>query len=391
MCVETKKLKLKGILLVSVTMKINKHTAKLIVEELREVISEHINFISQDGTIIYSTDSKRISTYHEAGYISVRDNKVIEVYADSEYVGCKKGINLPVNFNGEVIASIGITGDLQAVRKYGAIIRKMTEILLKETYNQQVKKEKRERTRYYLEDLISNADPTNLNLLSANNELVKDKEILEKVICIGKLANSNILIELWDNIYKLLEHYFSESYLFSVSSKEILIYQYEKPKLAFKSVLKSFTDALAAKTGLQFSFGLSEIFQDVEQSHNMYEQAEVAWQWGHLAKLESNIFSYQRFDIELLLSSLNEKVLFNYRRLVLNKLLAKENYHLYANLIKAYVQSNGSLTACAEKLFIHKNTVQYRLNRLYQITGYNPQNLVDLMKLYLAFLVDPSK
>lgn len=371
-------------------MKINKHTAKLIVEELREVISEHINFIGKDGTIIYSTDSKRIGTYHEAGYISVRDNKVIEVYANSEYVGSKKGINLPVNFNGEVIASIGITGDLQAVRKYGAIIRKMTEILLKETYNQQVKKEKRERTRYYLEDLISNASPTNLNLLSSNSELVKDKELLEKVICIGKIEASNIFVELWDTIYKLLEHYFSESYLFSVSFKEILIYQYEKPALSIKTTLSSFAKDLAEKTGFQFSFGLSESFQDVEQSHNMYEQAEVAWQWGHLTKLESNIFSYRHFDIELLLSSLDEKVLYNYQRLVLNDLLSKENYHLYANLIKTYVQSNGSLTTCAEKLFIHKNTVQYRLNRLYQITGYNPQNLVDLVKLYLAFLVNPT-
>lgn len=371
-------------------MKINKHTAKLIVEELREVISEHINFISQDGTIIYSTNSKRIGSYHEAGNISVRDNKVIEVYADSEYIGCKKGINLPVNFNGEVIASIGITGDVQAVRKYGAIIRKMTEILLKETYNQQVKKEKRERTRYYLEDLISNSSPTNLSLLSANSELVKDKEFLEKVICVGKLSNSNIFVELWDIIYKLLDHYFSESYLFSVSFKEILIYQYEKPKLSFKSVLNSFADDLAAKTGLQFSFGLSEIFQDVEQSHNMYEQAKIAWQWGHLAKLQQNIFSYKHFDLELLLSSIDEQTLRKYKKIILGKLSTHPDYNLYANLIQTYVQSNGSLTACAEKLFIHKNTVQYRLTRLHQITGFNPQNTLDLIKLYLAFAVHLS-
>jgi carbohydrate diacid regulator len=53
-------------------------------------------------------------------------------------------------------------------------------------------------------------------------------------------------------------------------------------------------------------------------------------------------------------------------------------------LILGYIANNGSLNKTSEQLFIHKNTLQYRLNRIEQTTGLNPRNLEDLIKLYIA-------
>lgn len=36
---------------------------------------------------------------------------------------------------------------------------------------------------------------------------------------------------------------------------------------------------------------------------------------------------------------------------------------------------------------MHKNSVQYRLDRLHELTGYNPRNLDDYVILRLAFLL----
>ncbi|HEO7195325.1 helix-turn-helix domain-containing protein, partial [Streptococcus agalactiae] len=39
---------------------------------------------------------------------------------------------------------------------------------------------------------------------------------------------------------------------------------------------------------------------------------------------------------------------------------------------------------CSQELFIHKNTVQYRLNKIYESTQLNPRNFKDATLLYLA-------
>ena len=43
---------------------------------------------------------------------------------------------------------------------------------------------------------------------------------------------------------------------------------------------------------------------------------------------------------------------------------------------------NRSIARTAEELFIHKNTVQTQLNRIYERTGYNPKDSKDLTLLY---------
>ena len=52
------------------------------------------------------------------------------------------------------------------------------------------------------------------------------------------------------------------------------------------------------------------------------------------------------------------------------------------HLLRSYVENNRSIARTAEELFIHKNTVQTQLNRIYERTGYNPRDSKDLTLLY---------
>ncbi|WP_419773134.1 helix-turn-helix domain-containing protein [Helcococcus kunzii] len=45
------------------------------------------------------------------------------------------------------------------------------------------------------------------------------------------------------------------------------------------------------------------------------------------------------------------------------------------------------MTKSSKTLFIHKNTLQYKLNKLEKLTGYNPRTLDDFVVLKLAFLL----
>ena len=55
-------------------------------------------------------------------------------------------------------------------------------------------------------------------------------------------------------------------------------------------------------------------------------------------------------------------------------------------LLDAWFVAEGSLSAAAEDLYIHKNTLQYRLKRLAEVSGLDVRLPSQAPALYLALL-----
>ena len=53
-------------------------------------------------------------------------------------------------------------------------------------------------------------------------------------------------------------------------------------------------------------------------------------------------------------------------------------------LLRIYFAQDGDLRRCAEVLYLHRNTVQYRLDRIRDKTGYDFRKPRDAFLLYLA-------
>jgi DNA-binding PucR family transcriptional regulator len=52
-----------------------------------------------------------------------------------------------------------------------------------------------------------------------------------------------------------------------------------------------------------------------------------------------------------------------------------------------YLEGGGALEACARALFVHPNTVRYRLRRVSEVTGYNPTDPRDALTLRVALIL----
>lgn len=110
--------------------------AKNIISEVRRLLDEDLIVVDINGIIIASTDESRIGSFHEGALASYRErNKVIITEKDQSILkGVKAGINLPVFFQQQIVGVIGITGNPKKVSQYGEVLRKMTELLIKESY-----------------------------------------------------------------------------------------------------------------------------------------------------------------------------------------------------------------------------------------------------------------
>lgn len=58
--------------------------------------------------------------------------------------------------------------------------------------------------------------------------------------------------------------------------------------------------------------------------------------------------------------------------------------------LAAYITHFGDAQQCANALFIHRNTLRYRLDKIQQLTKTDIQSLHGLLSLYLGQLLDTS-
>lgn len=59
----------------------------------------------------------------------------------------------------------------------------------------------------------------------------------------------------------------------------------------------------------------------------------------------------------------------------------------YMSLLKAYYKEQGSIQAVSDSLYIHKNTLQYRIGKLKELTGYDVRKPSENPALYMAYLI----
>lgn len=371
-------------------MKVSSYQANLIVNSLEDVINEKINYMSEDAIIIASSDKERIGQFHAGARKAIDTRDVVIINNDNEYEGAKKGINMPVFFESVIIGVIGVTGEAKIINKYAEIIKRMTEILVKEAYFERNSKLKVNNQRFFFESLISGQLKESHFIEKQASNLGIDLQI-ERVCLIFKIKSKDK-----DELYELSQKNLIDVHgkiNFAVRDNDTIIIEESDSYIVFLSnekfkeieySLKSLVTSLENKGGIEVTLGISSPFTGTYCLLDCYKEAKRCIQVVKYSQKQINY--YKDLGIELFIANLSEEDKTDY----LNKIFKgfdKETIQEWKNLISIYIEENGSIQSVSDRLFIHKNTLQYRLNRIYELSGYNPRNLNDLIVLYTALLI----
>jgi hypothetical protein len=92
---------------------------------------------------------------------------------------------------------------------------------------------------------------------------------------------------------------------------------------------------------------------------------------------------------ELLLATVPPSVLRSFRTRLLGPLLAYDGRHRAELLptLREFLACSGSWNACAAKMYVHVNTVRYRIRRIEELTGRDLSSLNDQVDFYLALQI----
>ena len=92
---------------------------------------------------------------------------------------------------------------------------------------------------------------------------------------------------------------------------------------------------------------------------------------------------------ELLLATVPASVLRSFRERLLGPLLAYDDQHRAELLptLREFLACSGSWNACAARMYVHVNTVRYRIRRIEELTGRDLSRLDDQVDFFLALRI----
>ncbi|MCX8960818.1 CdaR family transcriptional regulator [Erwinia psidii] len=380
------------------TYHLDPRLAQDIVARTMRIIDSNINVMDARGRIIGSGDRERIGELHEGALLALSQGRVVDIdEAVAKHLhGVKPGVNLPLRIDGEIVGVIGLTGEPEALRHYGELVCMTAEMMLEQArLLHMLAQDSRLR-----EELVLNlirSDTLSPALMEWAQRLRIDLNQPRVVAVVevdsGQLGVDSAMSEL-QQLQTLLTTPERDNLIAIVSLTEMVVL---KPALNAHGRFDAedhrkrveLLQARMKESGhLRMRVALGNFFTGPGSIARSYRTAHTTMQVGKQRMPELRSYFYQDLVLPVLLDSLRG----GWQAVELSRPLAKlksmDNNGLLRRTLIAWFSNNVQPSATAKALYIHRNTLEYRLNRISELSGLNLSNFDDRLLLYVALQFD---
>lgn len=343
---------------------LSEQLAQNIVEKMMDVIPYNVNIMDSEGIIIGSGDKNRIGKLHEGAVKAIREDKLIAVY--ETIGGAKPGVNMPIYFNSSIMGVIGISGDPTVVEPFASIVKVTAELLINQEYNYNEKRVKERKREEFLYQWAYNEN-YDANFIHMAEVLNIDLKVKRTAVIINSKERG-----IRDKIRRYL---YEDEYSIRINVENLLIFMREDFMLK-KRILNLFS-YLGSLCKIGIGTEQNIMFKSVQQALRAVEIIEKLQLYKSVCHYKDIAF------IDAITNTVHKEVFYN----LIDKLNEQSKGLDLVGTLIAYIMFNGEVNAVAKELHIHRNSLNYRLNKIQDITEKDPKNLVDLLELSAACIL----
>lgn len=200
-----------------------------------------------------------------------------------------------------------------------------------------------------------------------------------------------------DLIYEFVEEELSDSRMpirFFINGEQcLLLYDMKDSSYEinhiFELVLKELQQKVHMYYGETISFGLSSLCQNLLYVPNAYKEAETALKDGILAKKSQFIQLYRMKDILEMLRAVPQDDLRSFYMYTFRGFssVGEEEKKTLLQTLSVYLDTQCQISETAKRLFVHRNTVVYRLEKCEDILGEDIKDSEIALRIRLALKI----
>lgn len=184
--------------------------------------------------------------------------------------------------------------------------------------------------------------------------------------------------------------FYKDEYLLVIKSFFDMLDRERKYK-ALDKICQSLNDDIAENKLFQISIAYGRLADKFAKIKSSYDDALEILELSKRLKRQPDVFSIQDFIYEDIVYNLNENILDKCLSPIISIILTAEKKSKIdiCKTVRCYLESNCSVSETAKKLFLHRNSIILRLEKISKITGLDIVNNIShlfLLKLAVTYI-----
>lgn len=351
-------------------IKLYPELADRFINQIAHYTEYNVNIMGETGHIIASSrNPERVGSFHEGAYRMIHENQEMMIIGESsEYFGTKSGVNLLIAPGKQPIGVVGVTGEPEKVKEIALIIKMALETMI--AYEEQQYVNLYQKSKY---------DQLYLALFDEKATSRDKLEILAQQLKFdSKCIRIPILLtfpdlEKMDSILTQLSQscLTSQDMCWLQNNQHVLIYKKLKGERMeiltdWRQMTEEWLEDLEKKLPYVQAFVGS-----LQCRLHYYSKGLQHCQWLEKYGAEGKIVFFSDFTGDYLDSLLPEMELYAIYN-VYDRNLDEEFKASFVEIIDSLHRSNYNLVTSSRQLFVHKNTLAFRVNKIKNMFHANP-------------------
>lgn len=342
-----------------------------VLQQMHDIINCEIGVIDCDALVIACSDSSRIGYTNE--FISLDLNETYDYFIRDGYTYMPFGPK-PKN---EYYAFV--EGTDETAYKYVSLLSVALSNL------QQFYDEKYDRNNFVKNVVLDNILPGDIQLKA--RELHFNSSVTRVVFLIRIVASNDV------SAFDVIQNLFpdkSKDFVFTISETDIVLIKEVRPNIESGDLEKlafSIADTLLSEFYTRVNIGVGTVVDNVRNLAVSFREAQIALEVGKVFNTDKSIISYENLGIARLIYHLPTNLCETFLKEVFKKGSIESLDQETLFTIQKFFENNLNVSETSRKLFVHRNTLVYRLEKIKKLTGLDLREFDHAIIFKIALMV----
>ena len=342
-----------------------------IIHQMRDSIDRVIGVVDDTATVISCSDLTRIGETSEYLMLDMGENQDLFVRDGYTYkpFGSKSKPEFAVFVEGS---------DEMAARYCGILAVALSGI--KQYYD-----EKCDRNNFIKNVVLDNVLPGDIVIKA--RELHFNAEVSRVVLLIRIVSTNDV------SAYDVIQNLFpdkNKDFVFTISESDIVLVKEIKGAVDAKDLEKlarSIADTLSGEFYTRVNVGIGTIVDSIKELSRSFKEAQTALEVGKVFDTDKAIVSYDNLGIARLIYHLPTTLCETFLHEVFKRGSIESLDHETLFTIQKFFENNLNVSETSRKLFVHRNTLVYRLEKIKKLTGLDLREFDHAIIFKIALMV----
>lgn len=179
-------------------------------------------------------------------------------------------------------------------------------------------------------------------------------------------------------------------FITSVEERKIILIKAVEPTDGVEEldeVARSIVDTVSAEAMVKTKVAYGTMVQDLKDVSKSYKEAAMALEVGKIFYAEKTVIAYATLGIGRLIYQLPTSLCQMYIQEIFGDRIPDELDEETLNTVNKFFENNLNVSETSRQLFIHRNTLVYRIEKLQKATGLDIRTFDDALTLKIALMV----